>query len=185
MSSSVLFYLSSDIPEISSESDYAMNVTSVNTYIPYTVMIVSASTDTSPLIPSNLSIIGSQTTMNTTESMPLKSNMLSITSLSPSFVLRLPLFSQYTVRPQLIVDPSSSDLTSSSVQDLRNVFSSINTHPTTPNGNYEKATSQIQSAFSSPELISSSFQDFQSVCSSIGTYLTTPNGNNEQVKTPI
>ena len=52
-------------------------------------MVVSASTDTSPLTPSNLSIMGSQTTMNTTESMTLKSNMLSITSLSPNFVLQL------------------------------------------------------------------------------------------------
>jgi hypothetical protein len=46
-------------------------------------MVVSTSTDTSPLTPSNLSIMGSQTTMNTTESMTLKSNMVSITSLSP------------------------------------------------------------------------------------------------------
>ena len=119
----------------------------------------------------------------TTES--LKSNMLSITYLSPSFVLQLSVYSQSTVRPQSILDPSPSDLISSSVQDLRSVSSSISTHPTTPNGNYGKATSQIQSAFSSPELISSSVQDFQCVSSNIDTYLTTPNRNNEQVTTPI
>jgi hypothetical protein len=33
MSSTALFYLSTDIPGMSSESDYAINVTSVNTYI--------------------------------------------------------------------------------------------------------------------------------------------------------
>ena len=54
MSSSALFYLSTDIPGMSSESDNDINVTSVNTYIPSTVMVVSASTDTSPLTPSNL-----------------------------------------------------------------------------------------------------------------------------------
>ena len=185
MSSSALFYSSTDILGLSSESDYAINDTSVNTYIPSTVMVVSASTDTSPLTPSNLSLMGSQTTINTKESMTLKSNMLSITSLSPSCLLQLSVFSESTVRPQSILDSSSSDLISSSVQDLRSVSSSINTHPTTPNGNYEKATLQIQSAFSSPELISSSFQDLQSVSSSIDTYLTTPNRNNEQVTTPI
>ena len=185
MSSSVLFYLSTDIPGMSSESDYAINVTSVNTYIPSTVMVVSASTDTSPLTPSNLSIMGSQTTMNTTEAMTLSYNMLSITSLSPSFVLQSFVFSQSTVRLQSILDPSSSDLISSSVQDLRSVSSSISTHPTTPNGNSEKATSQIKSAFSSPELLSISAQDLQSFSSSIDTYLTTSNGNNEQVTTPI
>ena len=42
MSSSALFYLSTDIPGMSSESDYDINVTSVNTYIPSTVMVVSA-----------------------------------------------------------------------------------------------------------------------------------------------
>jgi hypothetical protein len=57
MSSSALFYLSTDIPRMSSESDYDINVTSVNTYIPSTVMVVSAATDTSPLTPSNLSIM--------------------------------------------------------------------------------------------------------------------------------
>jgi hypothetical protein len=67
MSSSVLFYLSTDIPGMSSESDYAINVTSVNTYIPSMVMVVSASTDTSPLTPRNLSIMCSQTIMNTPE----------------------------------------------------------------------------------------------------------------------
>jgi hypothetical protein len=185
MSSSTLFYLSTDIPELSSESDYDINVTSVNTYIPFTVMVVSASTDTSPLTPSNLSIMGSQTTINTTEAMTLKYNMLSITSLSPSFALQLSVFSQSTVRPQSMLDPSSSDLISSSVQDLWSVSSNISTHPTTPNGNYEKATSQIQSAFPSPELISSSVQDIQSLSSRIGTYITTSNGNNEQVTTPI
>ena len=127
----------------------------------------------------------SQTTMNTTETMTLKSTMLSITSLSPSFLLQLSVFSQSTFRLQSILDPSSSDLISSSVHDLWSVSSGISTHPTTPNGNYEKATLQIQSAFFSPELISSSVQDLQSFSSSIDTYLTTPNGNNDQVTTPI
>jgi hypothetical protein len=84
MSSFALFYLSTDIPGLSSESDYDINVTSVNRYIPSTVMVVSAYTDTSPLTPSNLSIMSSQTTMNTTEGITLSSEMLSITSLSPS-----------------------------------------------------------------------------------------------------
>jgi hypothetical protein len=66
MSSSALFYLSTDIPGMSSESDNDINVTSVNKYIPSTVMVVSASTDTSPLTPSILSIMSSQKTMNTT-----------------------------------------------------------------------------------------------------------------------
>ena len=35
MSSSALFYLSTDIPGLSSESDYDINVTSINTYIPF------------------------------------------------------------------------------------------------------------------------------------------------------
>jgi hypothetical protein len=170
---------------MSSESDYDINVTSVNTYIPSTVAVVSTSADTSLLTSNNLSIMGSQTTMNTTESMTLKSNMVSIISLSPSFVLQLSVLLQSTVRTQSILDPSLSDLISSSVLDLRSVSSSISTHPTTPNGNYEKATSQIQSALSSPELISSSVQYLQCVSSSIGSYLTTPNGNNEQVTTPI
>ena len=95
------------------------------------------------------------------------------------------MFSQSTVRLQSILDPSSSDLISSSVQDHRSVSSSISTHPTAPNGNSEKAKSQIQSAFSSPELITRSVQDLQSISSGIDTYLTTPNGNNEQVTTPI
>ena len=181
VSSSTLFYLSTDIPGMSSESDYAINVTSVNTYIHHTVMVVSASADTSPLSPSNLSIMGSQTTMNTTEAMTLKSNILSITSLSPSFVLQLSVFSQSTVRFQSMLYPSSSDLISSSVQDLWSVSYSISTHPTTPNENYEKATSQIQSAFSSPELISSRVQDLQRVSPSMDTYHTTQNRNNEQV----
>ena len=153
MSSSALFYLSTDIPGMSSESDYDINVTSVNTYVHSTVMVVSASTDTSPLTPSNLSIMGSQTTMNTTESMTLKFNMLSITSLSQSFVLQLSVFSQSTVRPQSIFDPSSSDLISSSVQDLQSVSSSIHTYLTTPNGNNEQVTTPIQSAFSETFII--------------------------------
>jgi hypothetical protein len=185
MSSSALFYLSTDIPGMSSESDNDTNVISVNTYIPSTVLVVSTSADTSPLTPNNLSKMSSQTTMNTTEYMTLKSNMVSITSLSSGFVLQLSVFSLSTVRPQSILDPSLSNLISSSVQDLRGVSSSISTHPTTPNGNYEKAISQIQSAFSSPELISSRVQDLQSVSSSIDTYLTTPNGNNDQVTKPI
>jgi hypothetical protein len=45
MSSSALFYFSTDIPEMSSESDNDINVTSVNTYIPSTVMVVSRSVD--------------------------------------------------------------------------------------------------------------------------------------------
>ena len=69
MWSSVLFYLSTNILRMSSESDYAINVTSVNTYIPSMVMVVSASTDTSPLTPSNLSIMGSPTTTNTREAL--------------------------------------------------------------------------------------------------------------------
>ena len=133
MSSSALFYLSTDIPGMFSESDYDINVTSVNTYIPSTVMVVSASTDTSPLTPGYLSIMGSQTTINTTEVITLSSNMLSITSLSPSFVLQLSVCSQSTVRPQSI---SSS------------VTSSIDTYLTTPNGNNEQVTTPIQSAFS-------------------------------------
>jgi hypothetical protein len=104
--------------------------------------------------------------------MTLSSNMLSIISLSPSFVLQSYVFSQSTVRLQSILNPSSSDLISSSGQDLRSVSSSISTHPTTPTKNSEKAISQFQSAFSSPELISSSVQDLQSVSSRIDTYLT-------------
>jgi hypothetical protein len=147
-------------------------------------MVVSASTDTSPLTPGYLSIMGSQTTINTTEAMTLSSDMLLITSLSPSFVLQSSDFSQSTVRLQSIVGPSSPEVTSSTVQDIQSVSSSISTHPTTPNGNSEKATSQIQSAFSSPQLISSSAQVLRSVSSGIDTYRTTPNGNNEQVATP-
>jgi hypothetical protein len=111
MSSFALFYLSTDIPGLSSESDYGINVTSVNTYIPSTVMVVSTSTDTSPLTPSNLSIMISQTTMNTTEGIALSSKMLSITSLSPSFVLHSSVFSQSTVRLQSILDLFSPELT--------------------------------------------------------------------------
>ena len=147
MSSSVLFYLSTDIPGMSSESNYAINVTSVNTYIPSTVMVVSASADTSLLTPSNLSIMGSKTTLNKTKAMTLSYNVLSITSLSPSFVLQSSVFSQSTVRLQSILDPSSSDLISSSVQDLRSLSSSIDTYLTTPNGNYEQEITPIQSAF--------------------------------------
>jgi hypothetical protein len=131
MSSSELFYLSTDIPGLSSESYYAINVTSVNTYIPSTVMVVSASTDTSSLTSNNLSIIGSQAIMNTTEVITLSSKMLSITYLSPSFVLQSSVFSQSTVRIQSILGPSS-----------------IGTYPTTPNGNNEQTTSPIQSTFS-------------------------------------
>jgi hypothetical protein len=187
MSSSALFYLSTDLPGLSSESNNDMNVTSVNTYIPSAVMVVSASTDTSPLTPSNLSIMSSQTTMNTTEVITLSSSMLLITSLSPSFALQSYVFSQSTVRLQSVLGPSSPELTSSTVQDIQSVTSSINIYPTTSdgNGNNEKATSQIQSALSSPELISSSVQDIQSVSSSIGTYPTAPNGNNEQTTSPI
>ena len=148
MSSSALFYLSTDIPGLPSESENDINVTSVYTYIPSTVMVVSASADTSPLTPSNLSIMNSQTTINTTEAMTLSYNMISITSLSPSFVLQLSVFSQSTVRLQSILDPSSSDLISSSVQDLQSVSSSIDTYRTTPNGNNEQMTTPIQSAFS-------------------------------------
>ena len=86
--------------------------------------------------------------MNTTEVMTLQSNMLSITSVSPRFVLQLSVFSQSIVRPQSILDPSSSDLISSSVQDFQSVSSSTCTYLTTPNGNNEQVTSQIQSAFS-------------------------------------
>jgi hypothetical protein len=46
------------------------------------------------------------------------------------------------------LDPFSPDLTSSSVQDLQSVSSSICTYPTTPNGNNEQVTTPIQSAFS-------------------------------------
>jgi hypothetical protein len=177
MSSSALFVLRTDIPGMSSESDYDINVTSVNTYIPSTVMFVSASTHTSSLTSNNLSIMGSQATMNTTEVITLSSKMFSVTSLSPSFVLQSSVFSQSTVRLQSMLGPSSPELTSSTVQDIQSVFSSINIYHTTPdgNGNSEKATSQIQSAFSSPELISSSVQYLQSVSSSIGTYHATPN----------
>jgi hypothetical protein len=187
MSSSALFYLSTDIPGLSSESDYGINVTSVNTYIPSMVIVVSASADTSSLTSNNLSLMGYQATMNTTEVIPLSSKMLSVTSLSPSFVLQSSVFSQSTVRLQSILGPSSPELTSSTVQDIQSVSSSINIYPTTPdgNGNNEKATSQIQSALSSPELIASSVQYPQSVSSSIGTYPTTPNGNNEQTTSPI
>jgi hypothetical protein len=138
MSSSALFYLSTDIPGVSSESDYDINVTSVNKYIPSTVIVVSASTDTSPLTSNNLSLMGSQTTMNTTEVITLRSKMLSITSLSPGFVLQSSDLSQSTVRLQSIVGPSSPELTSSTVQDIQSVSSSINTYPTTPDGNNEK-----------------------------------------------
>ena len=92
MSSSALFYLSTDIPGLSSESNNDMNVTSVNTYIPSTVIVVSASIDISSLTSNNLSIMGSQTTMNTTEVIALSSKTLSVTSLSPSFVLQSSVF---------------------------------------------------------------------------------------------
>ena len=92
--------------------------------------------------------MSSRTTINTTEAMTLSYNMISITSLSPSFVLQLSVFSQSTVRLQSILDPSSSDLISSSVQDLQSVSSSIDTYRTTPNGNNEQVTTPIQSAFS-------------------------------------
>ena len=75
--------------------------------------------------------MGSQTTMNTTEVITLSSKMLSITSLSPSFVLQSSVFSQSTVRIQSILGPSS-----------------IGTYPTTPNGNSKQTTSPIQSTFS-------------------------------------
>jgi hypothetical protein len=88
-----------------------------------------------------------QKTMNTIDTMTLKSNMLSITSLSPSFVLQISVFSLSTVRLQSILDPSSSDLISNSVQDFRSVSSSIDTYATTPNGYNEQVTSQIQSPF--------------------------------------
>jgi hypothetical protein len=187
ISSSALFYLRTDIPGLSSDSDYDINVTSVNTYIPSMVIVVSASADISSLTSNNLSIMGYQATMNTTEVIPLSSKMLSVTSLSPSFVLQSSVFSQSTVRLQSILGPSSPELTSSTVQDIQSVSSSINIYPTTPdgNGNNEKGTSQIQSALSSPELIASSVQYPQSVSSSIGTYPTTPNGNNEQTTSPI
>jgi hypothetical protein len=148
MSSSALFYLSTDLPGLSSESNNDMNVTLVNTYIPSAVMVVSASTDTSPLTPSNLSIMSSQTTMNTTEVITLSSSMLLITSLSPSFALQSYVFSQSTVRLQSVLGPSSPELISSSVQDIQSVSSSIGTYPTTPNGNNEQTTSPIQSTFS-------------------------------------
>ena len=130
------------------ESDNDIHVTSVNTYIPSTLMVVSATAHTSPLIPSNLSIMSSQTTTNTTEVMTSSYNMLSITSLSPGFDLQSSVFSQSTVRLQSILDRSSPELISSSVQDLKSVSSSISTYPTLPNGNSEKTTSQIQNAFS-------------------------------------
>jgi hypothetical protein len=87
--------------------------------------------------PSNDSVV-----VSLTFTAGLLSNMLSITSLSPSCVLQLSVFSQSTVRPQSIFDPSSSDLISSSVT------SSIDTYLTTPNGNNEQVTTPIQSAFS-------------------------------------
>jgi hypothetical protein len=184
LSSSALFYLSTDIPGLSSESDYDINVTSINTYIPSTVI---ATADTSSLTLNNLLIMGSQATMNTTEVITLSSKMFSITSLSPSFFLQSPVVPQSTVRLQSILGPSSPELTSSTVQDIQSFSSSINIYPTTPDGkgNNEKATSQIQSALSSPELIASSIQYPQSASSSIGTYPTTPNGNNEQTTSPI
>jgi hypothetical protein len=79
MSSSALFYLSTDIPRLSSESDYDIHVTSINTYIP---SMVIASADTSSLTLNNLLIMGSQATMNTTEVITLSSKMFTITSFS-------------------------------------------------------------------------------------------------------
>jgi hypothetical protein len=124
--------------------------------------------------------MGSQAPMNTTEVITLSSKMFSKTSLSPSFFHQSSVVPQSTVRLQSILGPSSPELTSSTVQDIQSVSSSINIYPTTPdgNGNNEKVTSQI-------EFIASSFQYPQSVSSSIGTYPTTPNRNNEQTTSPI
>ena len=131
MSSSELFYLSTAIPGLSSESDYDINVTSINRYIPSTVI---ASADKSSLTLNNVLIMGSQATMNTTEVITLSSKMFSITSLSPSVFLQSSVVPQSTVRLQSILGSSSPELTSSTVQDIQSVSSSINIYPTTPDG---------------------------------------------------
>jgi hypothetical protein len=96
-----------ELPGLSPELDYDINVTSINTYIPSTVI---ASADTSSLTLNNLLIMGSQTTMNTTEVITLSSKMFSITSFLQSSVVP-----QSTVRLQSMLGPYSPELTLSNI----------------------------------------------------------------------